>query len=382
MPKTALTDIAIRALKPPDKGQRTYWDRNLSGFGCRLSQGGSKTFVVRIGGNARQTTIGRYGIMTLSDARASAKRLLAEATLGKTQFPVIAFSNVVARFLAACEQKNSPRTTRDYRRLLNRHFSFGRTPLGDITRAEITRRIDKLRNTPAEQNHALVVVRVLFRWAVRQEYIDRSPVEYMTPPAKTTSRDRILTDSELVAVYHHALSYPFPYGAIVVLCILTGQRRSEIGALKWDWIDRENQTITLPALTTKHKKHQHTFPYGDMAAEIIAGIPQTGDYLFPAGRTHVRGKPTTVFNSWAKAKPAFDRELEGVDHFTLHDLRRTFATSLQRLSVRLEVTEALLGHVSGTRAGVVGIYQRHHWLPEMREAVAKLDAHIASLINS
>jgi len=91
MPKTALTDIAIRALKPPGKGQRTYWDLTLAGFGCRLSQGGSKTFVVRAGGNARQTTIGRYGVITLSDARTAAKRLLAEATLGKTQFPAIAF---------------------------------------------------------------------------------------------------------------------------------------------------------------------------------------------------------------------------------------------------------------------------------------------------
>jgi hypothetical protein len=64
---------------------------------------------------------------------------------------------------------------------------------------------------------------------------------------------------------------------------------------------------------------------------------------------------------------------------TVHDLRRTTATGLQRLGIRLEVTEAVLNHVSGTRAGVVGIYQRHDWSAEKRAALDAWARHILAL---
>jgi len=54
---------------------------------------------------------------------------------------------------------------------------------------------------------------------------------------------------------------------------------------------------------------------------------------------------------------------------TVHDFRRTVATGLQRLGVRLEVTEAVLNHVGGSRAGVVEIYQRHDWRAQKRAAL-------------
>jgi integrase len=102
-------------------------------------------------------------------------------------------------------------------------------------------------------------------------------------------------------------------------------------------------------------------------------------YVFPALRR--KGPATTTFNGWSKPKARFDREC-GVSGWTLHDLRRTFATNMQRLGVRLEVTEALLNHVSGTRAGIVGIYQRCHFLPEMREAILRYEAWLTRLISA
>jgi hypothetical protein len=74
------------------------------------------------------------------------------------------------------------------------------------------------------------------------------------------------------------------------------------------------------------------------------------------------------FSGWSKAKSALDIA-SGVSGWWLHDLRRTVATGLQRLGVRLEVTEAVLNHLSGSRAGVVGIYQRHDWAEEKRAAL-------------
>jgi hypothetical protein len=87
------------------------------------------------------------------------------------------------------------------------------------------------------------------------------------------------------------------------------------------------------------------------------------------------GERGTPFSGWSKAKSALDTA-SGVSGWWLHDLRRTLATGLQRLGVRLEVTEAVLNHLSGSRAGVVGIYQRHDWAEEKRAALDSWSAHL------
>jgi hypothetical protein len=90
-------------------------------------------------------------------------------------------------------------------------------------------------------------------------------------------------------------------------------------------------------------------------------------------------KPTTtVFNAWGECKARFDKAC-GVYDWQLRDLRRTCATNLQRLGVRLEVTESLLNHVSGASRGIVSVYQRYEWLPEKRQAVLKWEAYLATL---
>ena len=162
MPTTQLTDISIRALKPPEKGQRLYRDKAIRGFGVRVSQGGTKTFVVVHGANRQFTTLGRYPILSLGDARTEAKRLLAEKTLGKMRPVSVRFEEARDQFLDACRIKNKPRTVYDYERILNRHFKFGRTMLSDISQHEIMRRIYKLSGTPSEQNHAFVTAKVFF----------------------------------------------------------------------------------------------------------------------------------------------------------------------------------------------------------------------------
>lgn len=100
----------------------------------------------------------------------------------------------------------------------------------------------------------------------------------------------------------------------------------------------------------------------------------------------------TPVSGWSKAKAALDaaiieamrREAPNVVRlpaWRLHDLRRTVATGLQKLGIRLEVTEAVLGHVSGSRAGVVGIYQRYGFADEKRDALAKWAAHVAAIVR-
>ena len=109
-------------------------------------------------------------------------------------------------------------------------------------------------------------------------------------------------------------------------------------------------------------------------------MPELGEYLFPASRATSRtGKPTTVFNGWGKCKEEFDRAC-GVTGWTLHDLRRTFATNLAALGIAPHVVERLLNHSSGTISGVAAIYNKFQYMDEMRAAIALWEERLASLL--
>jgi integrase len=223
---------------------------------------------------------------------------------------------------------------------------------------------------------------------VRQHIIDASPMDRMEVPPNVPPRERVLTEHELAAVYRVAINGAAPFHRIVALLVLTGQRKGEIAHLEWRWFDEDKRTITLPSSLTKNKR-QHVFPYGEGVAGILMALPRIegSPYLFPAAREQVRGKPVTVFNGWAKPKVDFDRALEkagyDVAHWTLHDLRRTFSSGMAALSVSQTVVEKLLNHVSGgTLSPIAQVYNRYTFMDEMRDAIRRWEAKLASLIEA
>jgi integrase len=130
---------------------------------------------------------------------------------------------------------------------------------------------------------------------------------------------------------------------------------------------------TIPASRAKTGA-THVVPLSVQAQAILRAVPRLGgsDLVFPG----LRGP----FSGFSKAKAALDKT-SGVKNWRLHDLRRTMATGLQRLGVRLEVTEAVLNHVSGSRAGIVGVYQRHTWAEEKRAALAAWGAQVEAIVE-
>lgn len=372
MPKVRLTDISIKSLKP-QVAQVTYWDETLPSFGCRVSPGGTKSFTVMHGDSRRRVTIGRYPTLSLAVARTRAKEILAEVTLGM-HGTTIGFETALDRFVAThCKQNNRASTAKETERLLRRHFlpKFRNRPLDDITTQDIAGTIDKLLSTPSECNHAFTAVRTFFRWACRRRYLKHSPCDGLQRPAKTIARSRVLADAEIKAVWHAALPMG-SHGSIVRLLLLTGQRLNEIAALRWEEIDGKKQTITLPPERTKNNR-EHTFPFGKMTADIIGGAGE--GLLFPTQKNH-----EVAFNNWSTAKRALDRNCN-IPHWTLHDLRRTFATNLAALGTPIHVTEKLLNHSSGTVSGVAAIYNRHTYMDEMRTAVAAWEQRLQSLLR-
>lgn len=361
-----LTDLSIKALKAPEKGAIIYPDDVLTGFGVRVSQAGTKSFVLTHGVRRQRETIGRVGVIALAEARSQAKRRLAEYTLGKEKPPAVSWDAALGQYLTELKGRRKESTYLEYTRVLKRHFRFGQTKLPELSQRDLDQKLDRLATTPSEQQHAFVVLRVFLNWCYRRSYVDQHPMQRMKAPHKYNPRERVLTNEELTRVWIALGDNTFD--RIVKLLILTGQREGEIANLTRDM--RGDGTLTLPPWLTKNKR-EHTFPLGAMAATLL---PDRAGLLFPA-----RGKPDHPFSGFSNSKGALDKAAN-VRGWRLHDLRRTFATGMASIGVALPVVEKLLNHVSGSFAGIVAVYQRHDYWEEMREAVEKWEAHVQALV--
>jgi len=308
-------------------------------------------------------SIGHYPDVSLADAR---RRALVALGSDPIAVPSIGFLAARDEFLDKHGATLRPRSLYQLKRNLERHFDW-RKPLERVTHQDVVEALESI-GAPSQRAHALKDIRTFFNWCIPR-YLSVSPVVGVKKPPQQ-ARERVLTDKELAKVWRRAREIGYPYGTIVQLLILTGQRAGEIAALRWQWI---RDSITLPGEATKNGR-SHTFPLGTMARATIEAVPKTGDLLFPA---RGRKKP---FIGFGASKISLDKC--GVTDFTHHDLRRTFASTMARLGVRLEVTEKLLNHVSGSIGGIVAVYQRYDFQAEMNEAIRRYETHLAALFDS
>jgi integrase len=371
-----LTDLTIRKLKVPENGRLTYADDGVPGFGVRVSSNAKKSFVLVIGRSRKRITIGRYPSISLLEARAKARELIAERVLGKEDVPSIKFEDALPTFLASHYPKHSlkPLTRLETERVLRRHFlaPFRHEPLHTINTHAITSIIDRMRKSPSSARHAFAIIRLFFNWAERRRYLSKSPCWGVDPPKAGPPRDRVLTRDEIKTVLTTARASPSTFATIVELLLYTGQRRGEIASLRHEWIDWDKRTITFPASITKNKR-AHRIPFGGRVEELLRKGCSDG-HLFRARATK------TPFDGWSKSKPTFDKGCP-LPHWTLHDLRRTFATNLAALGVPVHVTEKALNHVSGTTGGIVAVYQRHTYEQEVREAMSGWERYLQELMR-
>ena len=370
MPKKILNDIVLRSLAPLSRGQFVAWDSKLSGFGCRVSQGGTKTFILKH--RNRRITIGRYPIISLAGAREEAKRMLAEFMLGRLRPQSMSMQKAAELFIEEKSKSNRPSTVASYERLLEKHFPFT-GQLTAVSHNDVVHRLNRLKATPAEYNHALTGGKVFFNWCLKRRLVTENPFFGIAPNARQ-SRTRVLSDDELRQVWNAAGEMGM-FGAIVRLLMLSGQRRGEIAGLKTAYIAPDSRIIALPASLTKNGR-EHSFPYEQLMAELFKAIERHDrPYLLSAdGRQN-------AFVGWAKGKRALD-EACPMEHWTLHDLRRTYATGLARLGVAPHIIERLLNHSGGTISGVAAVYNRFRYAKECREAVQLWEAHLTKLLSS
>jgi integrase len=355
----------------------------LPGLYLIVQPSGARSWAVRYRhkGKPRKHTLGPFPTIDLKTARTLGTKVLRAAAEGRDptgerqEQRANSVEQVVAQFLVKYGQRRyRPRTFYEAERLLRLYVvsRWGNRPIAAVARAEVRDMLDKLTDdTPALANRLYSVTRKLFGWAVEQEIIEVSPFAGLKKPAEEKSRDRILTDQELRAVWR-AAGQMGVYGVLVQTLILTGQRRGEIAGLTWDEIDLDKQLISLPRERVKNDR-AHQISLSPQTAALIEALPRNSErHVFSLG-----GGPLNGFGKW---KEQLDK-LCGVEGWTLHDLRRTAASGMARLGVGLPVIEKVLNHVSGSFAGVVGIYQRHDFAGEKRKALEIWGAHVAAIVS-
>lgn len=385
MPHAKLTDAMIRALKPPAAGQADYWDQTpgFKGFGVRISQGGSRTFILMHGPTRTRTTLGRFPLLTLAKAREKATIILAERTLGiEPEQPTISLGDALAIFFSShCDVQNRERTAYETKRLLNRHFKphFQHQKLAEIRTFRIAEMLDGI-DALSERRHAFTALRTFFRFCVHRGLLDRSPCDRLKMPGgQIGSRERLLADDELVSVWRAADEMGYPFGPIVKLLILTGQRRSQIGGLRREWI--KDDRIEFPAEIMKAKK-PFTIPLAPTAKAIIEAMPLKEGFLFPARRRGDGERGVRPFNGWSKDKAILQRRIaEPIPQWGLHDLRRTASTRWAELGTQPHINDMLLAHTMQGVSAVHRIYNLATYFEPMKSALQEWERRVEALLS-
>lgn len=359
-----LTKAVIDKLPIPPKsnlghtGQKRYYDDHLKGFGIRITSGGAKTFFVEklIKTKLCRIKIGRYGELTVEQARKQAKIMLgqiaggidplAEKRNGKMR--EVTLQEVMNDYLKA-RKSLKEKTLYDYKRVLNIAFSnWKNKPLLSITKDKITKLHEKLgeENGHAYANLAMRVLRALFNFAAGQ-YEDAQGKSLITDnPVKRLSQTRAWYRIERRQTFIKAHELADWYAGVqkltnetlrdyLLLILFTGLRRQEAAKLQWDQIDFKAKTLTV---TDTKNREPHTLPFSDYLYNLFVARKQNAqsNYVFPG--TGVHGYINEPRKQMAKVID------ESKVQFTIHDLRRTFITIAESLDIAAYALKRLLNH--------------------------------------
>jgi integrase len=360
-----LTEVSVSRLRAPATGRISISDAVVTGLWLRCTNNGVKSWslVYRPKGakEVRRLTLGRWPGIGVAAARQLAKDVLIEVARGKD--PALErkrdrtresdrFEAVANEFIERELKRRAPRSWHLTAAVIDNKLmpAWKGRRLRDISRPDVLRLIDAEMDLDHHRaaNVLLQLIRRIFDWADQRGHeLMRNPASGIKPPGIERSRDRVLDDQELAAIWRHGC--PF-----VRLLILTAQRRSEVGEMLWSEVDFETSTWRIPAARCKSGR-DHAVPLSGPAVSILDALPRKGDRVFGSF-------------SYAQAKRKLDAA-SGACGWRLHDIRRTATSGMAKLGVLPHVLSAILNHVDDFTAKVTGIYQRWQFEPEKRRAL-------------
>ena len=443
MAKTSgLTDFTIQNLTPKKgkDGVLTSWEKSDSkakGLRVYVGVSGAKSFIMRyrLNGRLQKLTLGPYSPdearkdvapkvgdpLTLAAARVLAAETLLRKNRGfdpvaekqrdkqvKQQAAANTFEAVAIEYLkrecgmklgaegALTFDRSKKRSGHEQHRMLKRQVfpTLGGKPIAEIKKSDIIRLLDQLadgelRNDegdlmtggPVAADRALAIIRKVMNWhAVRSDDFRPPIVKGMARVRPSEqARERILNDDELRTIWGTACQLEGPFPAFLRFLLLTGARRSEASEMRWDEV-KEGDWL-LPASRNKTKRDLLR-PLSRAAQAVLAQQPNICHFVFTTDGH-------SALSSYSQYKAAFDaavlRELKKEDpkakpleNWTLHDLRRTARSLMSRAGVNTDHAERCLGHVIG---GVRGVYDRHEFYDEKKQAYEALAALIERIVT-
>jgi integrase len=221
-------------------------------------------------------------------------------------------------------------------------------------------------------NRTLAAIRKLFNWAMDERgIIDATPIGRKMARGKEVARDRVLEDDELRAIWNASDNLGYPFGPMLKLLLLTGQRRSEVANMQWSELDLDEGVWTIPGERSKNER-PHAVPLSAAALEIINALPRfQGPFVFS---TTDGKRPVSGFSTFKRRA----NSLSGAMGWRLHDLRRTCRTGMAALGVPETVAERVLNHQQDK---LVRTYNRHEYLDEKRDALDRWACRVAEIVT-
>ena len=405
MATRSLTDRTIKALEnKPAKVGTTYDVRDgvVPGLHVRVMPSGQRTFVLvaRFGGSKNPTRrrLGAYGELTLEEARQKARHWLdligrgvdpkheeerqRQAALRKQEN---SFAVVSEEFIKRHASKLRKSATIE-RELRHEFISrWGDRPITDISQHDVVSVLDAAVDRGAfyQAHNLLGHCRGLFNWALARGIygLEKSPCDRLKPQAvigRRLARQRILSDDEVRALWAAAEAMRYPYGPLLKMLLITGQRRSEVSEARWSEFDLAKKLWVIPPARMKTNA-AHEVPLSDEAMKVLVSLPRfnRGDALFSST---YGVKPV---NGFARAKEILDREMTArlpiaPSPYVLHDIRRSVRTHLSALPIPDLVRELVISH---TKPGLHRVYDQHRYIVEKRHALDLWGARLRDIVQ-
>lgn len=395
MAKLKLTDSFIRNHKTPEKRTEVY-DKLTNGLALRVTETGHKSFVYRyrFGDKVKRYTIGTYPAVSLSRARDDVRELnymvsngtdpLKEKQEKKKVTAPVTFKTLAEEFKELYLPNLRDKTKEEHTRIIDNELipAFGKYPAKELTRKQIISVLDRKAIKQGKKtmaNRIRARLHSIYEFGVGRDMVAINPVSSVPKyPEGETKRDRYYSENEIREIWKAFNEQDEPTRTVFKILLICGQRSKETRHMKWDDIHRQEAVWTIPTSLSKSKR-AHDVPLSDFAMELIESLrPVTGKHDYVFNSPVLENQPI----EWVRRSVKKVRTLSDVSDFRLHDLRRTAATYMAKLSVERTVLGKILNHKGLAGDGqVTAIYDRHSYMDEKRQALQRWSDYLKQILD-
>lgn len=352
---------AIEQLHPPDDGREYHYDTKTPGLAVCVTKAGTKTFhlVRRVESKVERIRLGGFPEVTVDQARKQADRHNGKIAEGvnpndrqRARRGSVTLKEAFDEFLeqptrTKNKRPRSEKTVHDYRQQFDSCLEpWSSRSLTKITRKDLEKRHSELgeQNGIYQANRVLSLLKAVLNFAVDQSYLDVNPATRLRKFTEE-SRDRFLEADEFPRFWQALEDEPSEkLRDFFKVCLFTGQRRGNVASMRWDDVNLDSASWTIP----KTKSGKHSVPLTMAAVEILKrrkAVAGDTEYVFP-GR-HGRGHLADPMRAWRGIL-----ERAGIDDLRIHDLRRSMGSWQAITGASLPMIGKTLGHTQAqTTAG-------------------------------